>query len=119
MWCRYVQFLESEYLRSNALTVKLDMKETGGVTLAIFMRFTIPSAKRGEDKPLRIVLPTSSGCVCHGSCTVPLAPFMKSHHTSCMVGTRYFKILSCNVRELVGVGGQRRYNVRVPVGLAS
>lgn len=59
--CRYVYFLEDEYMKGHSLPVSLDVKETGGITLAIALRFTIPLIKKGEDRPLRIVFP-GTGC---------------------------------------------------------
>lgn len=63
MMFRYVYFEENQYMRNSLLPVNFDFTETGGITLAVQMRFTVPAVKKGEDKPLRIVFPTPSGCV--------------------------------------------------------
>ena len=68
--CRYVYFKEDEYMKGRASSVGLDVTETGGITLAIAMRQTITSIKKGEDRPLRIVF-TKTGCATQ-ECTFSL-----------------------------------------------
>jgi hypothetical protein len=60
--CRHLKFAQYEYMKGQVPNVTLDVKQTGGITLAIAMRFTRPSAQLGEDQALRILFPTPSKC---------------------------------------------------------
>lgn len=61
--CKYLSFRENHHMISHAQP-DLDVTETGGITLALVMRYTAGQDMRGEDYVLRIIHEHPNGCEC-------------------------------------------------------